>query len=91
MLRRRNVGHPNILHIVLISFLNVTACVLCVAGVSRRSMSVCPTRVEMEVPVWIDSTCLCVNARLATAVQSVTLTYVFSHSLLSFYTYGVIV
>lgn len=34
------------------------------------------TPVEMEVPVWIALTCLYVNARPVTVVQSVTVTYV---------------
>lgn len=51
--------------------------VFCLAGVKWRLMSVSLTHVKTVVPVWIDSTCLCVNARLATAVQSVTLMYVY--------------
>lgn len=55
---------------------HMTSCILCLAGVNMRLMSVSLTPVEMVVPVWIDSTCLCVNVRLDTAVQPVTLTYV---------------
>ena len=49
-------------------------------------MSASLTPVEMGVPVWIGSTCLCVNARPVTAVQSVTLTYVCYIFILNFYT-----
>lgn len=45
------------------------------------------TLVEMVAPVWIDLTCLCVNARLATAVQYVTLMYVYTF-LLRYSTYS---
>lgn len=48
----------------------------CVAGVRWRSMSVNLTPVGMVAPVWIDSTCLCVNVHQATVVQSATLMYV---------------
>lgn len=55
--------------------LTVHACQVSQApDVKWRSMSVGLTPVEMEVPVWIDLTCLYVNARPVTVVQSVTVT-----------------
>lgn len=50
--------------------------ILCPAGVKQRLTSVSLTPVETEAPAWIDSTCLCVNARLATVVPPVTWMYV---------------
>lgn len=55
---------------------------VCLAGVKWRLMSARLTPVEMEVLVWIDSTCLCVNAHLATADLLVTLMYVLPSVLL---------